>query len=915
MKRRRLVILGSVSVALAAVVSFGSGAGAAGSAASPSGVPVLLPASALAPTHRAGMRPPIGYLPLHAREFAAAKAAANARAGVRGKAGTTTAAGGAIVSSYENVSPSFDGIYQTDGTPPDTTGAIGPDRYIEAVNTSFGIFSRSGALLDSGDLSSLTGVPTGLFGYGLSDPQMMWDAKTQRFYYAAVYYDSLFFSDNGIALGFSKTATPTSAADFCQYVLGYGSELPDYPKLGDSADFLLFGSNNFGSFASTYDGSSFAIVNKPPAGATCPPTRASSPSHGSGVLHNADGSLAATPVPANLVDDANGAGYVVANADMSTTPSAAFVSVYAVTTVGVDANGIPVPAVSGPRNVSVAGYRCQRTRRNRTAPTSSTRLMAASKPRSPLSIPGMETRSASGRRMPSSAAAAPRSAGTRSTPTAARCFSRARPRALRSSIWNGAVSPDRANSGSERGVRRQHGDERQHVVGHELSGDPVRFEERNERPVDAHEPRPGERPEHRLQLQQFEPVPLGRLLGRKPRPGRDRDAARCGSANQYNLAGGTTSSTAWRTWLFGVTPTSTSPPPATLTFATPAQTLTAGQPSAPIQVGLTAAQSGDVAVSVASSSANGQFATSTAGPWSSTLQVTITAGQTASPAFYYRDTHAGSATLTASASGFTNVTQIETVVAAPLQTITVAPPNASLTVGSSQTFNASGTDAFGNPVSVAAANWTTTAPGTLSPTSGTTTTFTAASAGTGVVQAAIGPVSGSATVTVHRRPSRRRPASQRHYAASASRSRGNRSPEPLTYRIYRGTAPGGEGAEPIRQRPNDHLVQRRRPHQGNHLLLPSQRGHRERDGKQPFRGGLRQRAVARSDWRPCFTRRPLSREAPRPKYPRMSKVERAHPMRGHRRCMARSRGERMGRATVRECRLRGVPTTSYTVVS
>jgi hypothetical protein len=159
------------------------------------------------------MRPPIGYLPLHAREFAVAKAAANARAGVTGKAGSTAAAGGAIVSSYENVSPSFDGIYQSDGTPPDTTGAIGPDRYIEAVNTSFGIFSRSGTLLGSGDLSSLTGVPTGLFGYGLSDPQMMWDAKTQRFYYAAVYYDSLFFSDNGIALGFSTTATPTGAAD------------------------------------------------------------------------------------------------------------------------------------------------------------------------------------------------------------------------------------------------------------------------------------------------------------------------------------------------------------------------------------------------------------------------------------------------------------------------------------------------------------------------------------------------------------------------------------------------------------------------------------------------------------------------------------------------------------------------------
>ena len=638
-------------------------------------------------------------------------------------------------------------------------------------------------------------MPTGLFGYGLSDPQMMWDAKTQRFYYAAVYYDSLFFSDNGVALGFSKTATPTGAADFCQYVARLwrrAARLPEAWRLGGFPALWLQQVRLVREHLRR-----FLVRDREQAGGGCDLSgRSTFTVHGSGVLHNADGSLAATPVPANLVDDANGTGYVVANADLSTTPSAAFVSVYSVTTDGVDANGIPVPAVSGPRNVSVAGLlRCQRTRRNRTAPISSTRLMAASRPRSPLSILGMEARSASGRRMPSSAAAALRSAGTRSTPTAARCCSRARRRPLALDLERRRLTGS-GEQRSERGVRRQHGDERQHVVGHELSGDPVLSKSGTSAQSTLNEPRPGGRPEHRLQLQQFTTRAAGATT-RAQAPTQPRPATgRCGSANQYNLAGGTTSSTAWRTWLFGVTPNVDVATAGNAHVRDAAQTLTAGQPSAPIQVGLTAAQSGNVAVSVASSSANGQFATSTAGPWSSTLQVTITAGQTASPAFYYRDSHAGSATLTASASGFTNVTQIETVVAAPLQTITVAPPNASLTVGSSQTFNASGTDAFGNPVSVAAANWTTTAPGTLSPTSGTTTTFTATSAGTGVVQAAIGPVSGSATVTVPRRPSQRQPASQRHYAASASRSHGNRSPEPPP-RIYRGTAPGGEGANPF----------------------------------------------------------------------------------------------------------------------
>ena len=151
MKHRVPLILGGVSVALVLAASFGSSADAAGRRCRRRACRCCCRLVRLrrrmrrdAPTDRVSA--------VACARVRCAKAAANARAGVIGKAGATTAAGGAIVSSYENVSPSFDGIYQTDGTPPDTTGAVGPDRYIEAVNTSFGIFSRTGALLGSGDL-------------------------------------------------------------------------------------------------------------------------------------------------------------------------------------------------------------------------------------------------------------------------------------------------------------------------------------------------------------------------------------------------------------------------------------------------------------------------------------------------------------------------------------------------------------------------------------------------------------------------------------------------------------------------------------------------------------------------------------------------------------------------------------------
>jgi hypothetical protein len=61
-------------------------------------------------------------------------------------------------------------------------------------------------------------------------------------------------------------------------------------------------------------------------------------------------------VPANLVDDSNGAGYVVANADLTTATSADYASIWSVTTGPPDANGIPTPAISGPLTAVVGSY-------------------------------------------------------------------------------------------------------------------------------------------------------------------------------------------------------------------------------------------------------------------------------------------------------------------------------------------------------------------------------------------------------------------------------------------------------------------------------------------------------------------------------------------------------------------------------
>jgi hypothetical protein len=538
--------------ALLALPASVSSASTAARPAPPPQRPGLIAAKDLGPSHGGPSRAPLGWIPLHAHELAEAKARANAQASKPAR--PRPGGGGApVVSIYANVSPSFDGTFMSGGTPPDTTGAMGPDRYIETVNTRYAIYSRSGSLLNGGSLSALTGISGGLFGYNLSDPQMMWDAKTQRFYYSAVYYDFFFF-DTGLAVGFSKTATPASASDFCQYAIQFGGELPDYPKLGDSSDFLLFGYNKFGNFASTYDGSEFATLNKPPAGSTCPAPSAFSV-YTSGVLHNADTSLAATPVPANLVDDASGTGYVVANADLTTRPSADFASVYAVTTSGVDANGLPVPSFTGPTNVSVPSYSLPA---NATQNGSTYRLDTLDG-RFEAAVAAVDP-SRGGNVALWTAHAVFGGAGSEERwyeldPAAGTLLQSGTVSSPSLFVWNGAVSPDRANNGTTGAF----GDSMAMSVSTSGSTAYPAMQLLWKNGANAQSPlknlvqSTGASVD--LSCSDTSPCRWGDYSGASPDPAATGTVGKVWLGNQYNLAGGTTSSTAWRTWLAAVTPT------------------------------------------------------------------------------------------------------------------------------------------------------------------------------------------------------------------------------------------------------------------------------------------------------------------------------------------------------------------------
>ena len=196
-----------------------------------------------------------------------------------------------------------------------------------------------------------------------------------------------------------------------------------------------------------------------------------------------------------------------------------------------------------------------------------------------------------------------------------------------------------------------------------------------------------------------------------------------------------------------------------LEFTTEPQTIAAGTPSTPMSLVLTtssgtpATTPTPLAVTLSSGSPQGTFSTSPEGPWSPTLSLVIAPGQGTSEAFYYLETHAGSTVITGSAEDVMSATQTEAVIPGPAASLTVAPTLMTLRAGGSRRLVAESVDAYGNAVPVPA-TWSVlpATMGMVAPTTGSTTTFTAARrTGQATVTATLVTANGtlSASATVH----------------------------------------------------------------------------------------------------------------------------------------------------------------------
>jgi hypothetical protein len=157
------------------------------------------------------------------------------------------------------------------GRPPDTVGDVGPNHYIQAVNTSIGIYNKSGTRLAAFTFDTF--MSQGHFGNlcdtdNFGDPVILYDTFEDRW----VITDFAFQLDSGgnvinppgsyQCFAVSKSGDPI-AGGWNFYSLHITDALNDYPKFGIWPDGIYMSANMFGFPSSgTFQGTRVWALNK-----------------------------------------------------------------------------------------------------------------------------------------------------------------------------------------------------------------------------------------------------------------------------------------------------------------------------------------------------------------------------------------------------------------------------------------------------------------------------------------------------------------------------------------------------------------------------------------------------------------------------------------------------------------------------
>ena len=129
-----------------------------------------------------------------------------------------------IYKSSTSLKANFDGL-SSNSYPPDPSGAAGPEYYVQAINTSYKVYSKDGGTSGAW-FHSLSFLWPGSTSDG--DPIVMYDRYAERWFISQFQPDS-----DEILIAISETSDPLGSYFAYSFTVPVGgASFPDYPKFG-----------------------------------------------------------------------------------------------------------------------------------------------------------------------------------------------------------------------------------------------------------------------------------------------------------------------------------------------------------------------------------------------------------------------------------------------------------------------------------------------------------------------------------------------------------------------------------------------------------------------------------------------------------------------------------------------------------
>ncbi len=150
------------------------------------------------------------------------------------------------------------------GWPPDTQGDVGPNHYIQAVNTSIGIYSKTGTQLAAFTFDTLfAGTGTSCDADNSGDPVVLYDNVSGRWMITDFAWTNIMSGPYYECIAISKTADPVAGGWWFYGLRADDATHPwlnDYPKIGAWHDGFYMTSNMFDCLTSSCSSASYKGV-------------------------------------------------------------------------------------------------------------------------------------------------------------------------------------------------------------------------------------------------------------------------------------------------------------------------------------------------------------------------------------------------------------------------------------------------------------------------------------------------------------------------------------------------------------------------------------------------------------------------------------------------------------------------------